>query len=244
MPREELEETSATQFNPTIGAPAKPVRLAFGALLIKHRLGQEREGTSGQWSACLQMPQRSSGDHPPDQAGPPSHCRRLGAWRVQVSLCGWQPRRRPPSRCQIQSRPRYTSALGAGISGRKKGVIRPPAFLILGMAGLPMLTCCAALPAMPRRSSTGCDFELAPVRVLSGKRGWQPSGGPWRCSRPVELHRRPKRPQNGASGAPPSTIRQCGQNTQMPELEAKQPGLTNVCACNDCLLAPRRKHNY
>jgi hypothetical protein len=27
---EELEETYASQFNPTTGAPAKPVRLAFG----------------------------------------------------------------------------------------------------------------------------------------------------------------------------------------------------------------------
>ena len=31
MPWEELEETYAPQFNPTTGAPAKPVRLAFGA---------------------------------------------------------------------------------------------------------------------------------------------------------------------------------------------------------------------
>jgi IS5 family transposase len=29
MPWEELEETYAPQFNPTTGAPAKPVRLAF-----------------------------------------------------------------------------------------------------------------------------------------------------------------------------------------------------------------------
>ena len=39
MPWEELEETYAPQFNPTTGAPAKPVRLAFGALFIKQRLG-------------------------------------------------------------------------------------------------------------------------------------------------------------------------------------------------------------
>jgi hypothetical protein len=38
MPWEELEETYAPQFNPTTGAPAKPVRLAFGALFIKQRL--------------------------------------------------------------------------------------------------------------------------------------------------------------------------------------------------------------
>ena len=39
MPWEELEETYAPQFNPTTGAPAKPLRLAFGALFIKQRLG-------------------------------------------------------------------------------------------------------------------------------------------------------------------------------------------------------------
>ena len=39
MPWEELEEIYASQFNPTTGAPAKPVRLAFGALFIKQRLG-------------------------------------------------------------------------------------------------------------------------------------------------------------------------------------------------------------
>lgn len=38
MPWEELGETYALQFNPTTGAPAKPVRLAFGALFIKQRL--------------------------------------------------------------------------------------------------------------------------------------------------------------------------------------------------------------
>jgi IS5 family transposase len=36
---EELEETYAPQFSPTTGAPAKTVRLAFGALFIKQRLG-------------------------------------------------------------------------------------------------------------------------------------------------------------------------------------------------------------
>jgi len=35
MPWETLEEAYAPQFNPTTGAPAKPVRLAFGALFIK-----------------------------------------------------------------------------------------------------------------------------------------------------------------------------------------------------------------
>ena len=42
---EELEETYAPQFNPTTGAPAKPVRLAFGALFIKQRLGSPDEET-------------------------------------------------------------------------------------------------------------------------------------------------------------------------------------------------------
>jgi hypothetical protein len=42
---EELEETYATQFNPTTGAPPKPIRLAFGALFIKHRLGLSDEET-------------------------------------------------------------------------------------------------------------------------------------------------------------------------------------------------------
>jgi hypothetical protein len=45
MPWEELEETYAPQFNPTTGAPAKPVRLAFGALFIKQRLGLSDEET-------------------------------------------------------------------------------------------------------------------------------------------------------------------------------------------------------
>jgi IS5 family transposase len=45
MPWEELEETYASQFNPTTGAPAKPVRLAFGALFIKQRLGLTDEET-------------------------------------------------------------------------------------------------------------------------------------------------------------------------------------------------------
>jgi len=45
MPWEELEDTYATQFDPTTGAPAKPVRLAFGALFIKQRLGLSDEET-------------------------------------------------------------------------------------------------------------------------------------------------------------------------------------------------------
>jgi IS5 family transposase len=45
MPWEELEETYAPQFSPKTGAPAKPVRLAFGALFIKQRLGLTDEET-------------------------------------------------------------------------------------------------------------------------------------------------------------------------------------------------------
>ena len=48
MPWEELEEVYAPQFNATIGAPAKPVRLAFGALYIKQRLGLTDEETVDQ----------------------------------------------------------------------------------------------------------------------------------------------------------------------------------------------------
>ena len=43
MPWEELEATYAPQFSPTTGAPAKPARLAFGALFIKQRLGLSDE---------------------------------------------------------------------------------------------------------------------------------------------------------------------------------------------------------
>jgi IS5 family transposase len=39
MPWEELEEAYATQFSPTTAAPAKSVKLKFGALFIKQRLG-------------------------------------------------------------------------------------------------------------------------------------------------------------------------------------------------------------
>ena len=45
MPWEELEETYAPQFNPSTGAPAKPVCLAFGAMFIKQRLGLTDEET-------------------------------------------------------------------------------------------------------------------------------------------------------------------------------------------------------
>jgi len=45
MPWEELEDTYAPQFDPTTGAPAKPMRLAFGALFIKQRLGLSDEET-------------------------------------------------------------------------------------------------------------------------------------------------------------------------------------------------------
>ncbi len=45
MPWEELEETYAPQFSPTTGAPARSVRVAFGALSIKQRLGLTDEET-------------------------------------------------------------------------------------------------------------------------------------------------------------------------------------------------------
>lgn len=45
MPWEELEKTYAPQFSSTTGAPAKPVRVAFGALFIKQRLGLTDEET-------------------------------------------------------------------------------------------------------------------------------------------------------------------------------------------------------
>lgn len=45
MPWEVLEATYSPQFSPTTGAPAKPVRLAFGALFIKQRLGLTDEET-------------------------------------------------------------------------------------------------------------------------------------------------------------------------------------------------------
>jgi IS5 family transposase len=39
MPSDEIEEAYAHQFSPMSGAPAKPARMAFGALFIKKRLG-------------------------------------------------------------------------------------------------------------------------------------------------------------------------------------------------------------
>jgi hypothetical protein len=45
MPSDKIEEAYASQFNPTTGAPAKPARLAFGALFIKQRLGLTDEET-------------------------------------------------------------------------------------------------------------------------------------------------------------------------------------------------------
>ena len=45
MPWDELEETYAVQFSATVGAPAKSVRVAFGALYIKQKLGLTDEET-------------------------------------------------------------------------------------------------------------------------------------------------------------------------------------------------------
>ncbi len=45
MPSDEKEEAYAPQFSPTTGPPSKPVRLAFGALVIKQRLGLIDWGT-------------------------------------------------------------------------------------------------------------------------------------------------------------------------------------------------------
>ena len=45
MRSDEIEEAYAHQFSPTTGAPAKPARLAFGALFIKQRLGLSDEET-------------------------------------------------------------------------------------------------------------------------------------------------------------------------------------------------------
>ena len=39
LPWKEIEENYSSQFNPMIGAPAKPFRMALGALYIKERLG-------------------------------------------------------------------------------------------------------------------------------------------------------------------------------------------------------------
>jgi IS5 family transposase len=43
MPLEEMEDTYAPQFSSTTGAPANSVRMAFGALFIKQRLGLSDE---------------------------------------------------------------------------------------------------------------------------------------------------------------------------------------------------------
>ena len=61
MPWAELEETYAPQFNATTGAPAKPVRLAFGALFIKQRLGLTDKKTVEQISEGIEFLQRSAG---------------------------------------------------------------------------------------------------------------------------------------------------------------------------------------
>ena len=45
MPWGELEATYAPQFSPTVGATAKPVRLAFETLFIQQRLGLTDEET-------------------------------------------------------------------------------------------------------------------------------------------------------------------------------------------------------
>ncbi len=45
IPWEELDATYAPQFCATTGAPVKPVRLAFGVLFIKQRLGLTNEET-------------------------------------------------------------------------------------------------------------------------------------------------------------------------------------------------------
>ena len=45
MPWGELEEAYALQFSATLGAPAKSVRMAFGALYIKQKLGLTDEET-------------------------------------------------------------------------------------------------------------------------------------------------------------------------------------------------------
>ena len=45
MPSDEIEEAYLPQFSPTTSTPAKPARLAFGALFIKQRLGLSDEET-------------------------------------------------------------------------------------------------------------------------------------------------------------------------------------------------------
>jgi IS5 family transposase len=57
MPWSELEETYADQFNPTTGAQARSVRVAFGALFINQRFGLTNEETVEQIreNPCLQF---------------------------------------------------------------------------------------------------------------------------------------------------------------------------------------------
>jgi IS5 family transposase len=45
IPFDQIEESYATQISPTTRAPAKPARLAFGALFIKQRLALTDEET-------------------------------------------------------------------------------------------------------------------------------------------------------------------------------------------------------
>ena len=46
VPWEAFEEEYARQFSQTMGAPAKPFRMALGALIIKERLGTRDEETA------------------------------------------------------------------------------------------------------------------------------------------------------------------------------------------------------
>lgn len=48
MPWDELEATYAVQFSAAVGAPAKSVRINFGALYIKQKLGHTDEETDHQ----------------------------------------------------------------------------------------------------------------------------------------------------------------------------------------------------
>lgn len=45
IPWQEMEDAYAPQFSVNVGTPAKPVRLAFGSLYIKQRLGLTDEET-------------------------------------------------------------------------------------------------------------------------------------------------------------------------------------------------------
>jgi IS5 family transposase len=53
MPWVVLKEAYATQFNPTTGAPAKTVRVAFCALFIKQRLGFTNEEAVSRFERML-----------------------------------------------------------------------------------------------------------------------------------------------------------------------------------------------